>query len=237
MMFLLVLYPPPPNFELNIAYFAVAEGWLLLDIGLFVLFLKRTLTTAPVLAYPLSDSKFILDTDASNFSIGAVLSQEQDGIEKVISYASRRLGCAQQRYCVTRRELLAVVAFCHHFKHYLLGREFILRTDHSSLAWLFKFKSPCVQLDGWYVYARSKRCPERGQGHPDNLPMEKTWNWPGSEGSQVTRSCNSELLLDQRSAQHREWSAVLRMDRRREYSVTATDCSQTTEKQDHSGLP
>ena len=111
--------------------------------------LKRTLTTAPGLAYPLSDSKFILDTDASNLSIGAVLSHEQDGIERVISYASRRLGCAQQRYCVTRRKLLAVVAFCHHFKHYLLGREFILRTDHSSLAWLFKFKSPQGQLARW----------------------------------------------------------------------------------------
>ena len=38
-MFLLVLYPPPPILRLNIAYFAVAEGWLLLDIGWFVLFL------------------------------------------------------------------------------------------------------------------------------------------------------------------------------------------------------
>lgn len=86
----------------------------------------------------------ILDTDASKFSIGAVLSQEQSQVERVILYSSRRLGPKQERYCVTRRERLAVVAFCQQYlyKHYLLGRQFLLRTDHSSLAWLFKFKAP-----------------------------------------------------------------------------------------------
>ncbi|XP_061191756.1 uncharacterized protein LOC133199998 [Saccostrea echinata] len=111
--------------------------------------LKIALTSAPVLAYPLAEGTMILDTDASNFSIGAVLSQEQDGVEKVISFSSRRLGPVQERYCVTRRELLAVVAFCHQYKHYLLGRKFLLRTDHSSLAWLFHFKSPQGQLARW----------------------------------------------------------------------------------------
>lgn len=91
--------------------------------------LKKVLTTAPILAYPLAEDRMILDTDASNFSIGAVLSKEQGQVEKVISYSSRRLGPVQERYCVTRRELLAVVAFCHQYKHYLLGRRFLLRTD------------------------------------------------------------------------------------------------------------
>ena len=111
--------------------------------------LKQTLTEAPVLAYPISEGRFILDTDASNLTIGAVLSQEQEGEEKVISFASRRLGPSQERYCVTRRELLAVVSFCNQFKHYLLGRHFLIRTDHSSLAWLFRFKSPQGQLARW----------------------------------------------------------------------------------------
>lgn len=75
--------------------------------------LKKALTTTPILAYPLAEGRMILDTDASNFSIGAVLSQEQGQVERVISYSSRRLGPIQERYCVTRRELLAVVAFCH----------------------------------------------------------------------------------------------------------------------------
>lgn len=55
----------------------------------------------------------------------------------------------QQRYSVTRRELLAAVTFIHQFRHYLLGREFILRTDHGSLRWLFEFKDPQGQLARW----------------------------------------------------------------------------------------
>lgn len=95
--------------------------------------LKKALTTAPILAYPLAEGRMVLDTDASNFSIGAVLSQEQGQVERVISNSSRRLGPVQERYCVTRRELLALFAFCHQYKHYLLGRQFLLRTDYSSL--------------------------------------------------------------------------------------------------------
>lgn len=57
------------------------------------------MTTAPILAYPRRDVDFILDTDASNFAIGAVLSQEQDGQERVLAYASKTLNRAEQNYC------------------------------------------------------------------------------------------------------------------------------------------
>ncbi|KAG1941073.1 interleukin-1 receptor accessory protein-like 1-A [Pimephales promelas] len=66
--------------------------------------LKRSLTTAPILVFPITSGQFVLDTDASNQSIGAVLSQLQWGEEKVISFASCLLTPANQRYCVTRRE-------------------------------------------------------------------------------------------------------------------------------------
>ncbi len=78
-----------------------------------------------------------------------MLSQEQEGIERVIAYASSQLEPAHQRYCVTRRELLAAVRFTRMFRHYLLGRKFTLRTDHSSLTWLFRFKAPQGQLARW----------------------------------------------------------------------------------------
>ena len=71
-----------------------------------------------------------------------VLSQIQDGDERVIAYASRTLNSSEKNYCVTRKEMLAVVYFVKHFKHYLLGREFTLRTDHGSLVWLHRFKEP-----------------------------------------------------------------------------------------------
>ena len=71
--------------------------------------LKIRLTTAPVLASPRSTGTYYLDTDASEFGLGVVLSQEQDGEEHVISYASRSLNTAERRYSITRKELLAVV--------------------------------------------------------------------------------------------------------------------------------
>eukprot|EP00731_Ephydatia_muelleri_P032784 Em0024g328a len=72
-----------------------------------------------------------------------------DGGEAVIAYASRSLSQQEQRYCVTRRELLAVVEFIHHFRHYLLGVHFTLRTDHGSLVWIQNFKEPEGQLARW----------------------------------------------------------------------------------------
>ena len=111
--------------------------------------LKSALCSAPVLTIPTQDGRFILDTDASDFSIGAELLQVIDGKEHCISYCSFSLTPEQKRYCTTRKELLAVVRFTRHFRHYLLGREFDIRTDHSSLQWLMNFKNPNGQLARW----------------------------------------------------------------------------------------
>jgi len=70
--------------------------------------LKRALTSSPILSLPREEGELVLDTDASNFGIGAVLSQRQDGVEKVISYFSRVFNRAERNYCVTRRELLSI---------------------------------------------------------------------------------------------------------------------------------
>jgi len=61
---------------------------------------------------PTDSDKLILDTDASFGAIGYVLSHRQLGQEKVIAYASRCLDRREANYCVTRKELLAVVYFC-----------------------------------------------------------------------------------------------------------------------------
>lgn len=87
-----------------------------------------------MLTLPNSTDKFILDTDASNNAIGAELLQVQDGQERAVAYGSFTLSAAQRRYCTTRKELLAVVRFTQHFRHYLLGREFLVRTDQSTVA-------------------------------------------------------------------------------------------------------
>lgn len=111
--------------------------------------LKEHLTTAPILGYPLPEGEFILDTDASNVGIGGVLSQIQGGQERVLSYFSKVLSKPERNYCVTRRELLAVVKSVEHFYQYLYGRKFLIRTDHSALKWLMQFKNPEGQIARW----------------------------------------------------------------------------------------
>ncbi|MCG7869896.1 MAG: DDE-type integrase/transposase/recombinase, partial [Candidatus Thiodiazotropha taylori] len=111
--------------------------------------LKSALTNPPVLALPNQHDSFVLDTDASNEAIGAELIQIQDGQEKVIAYGSYALTKEQRRYCTTRKELLAIVRFCRQYRYYLLGKPFTIRTDHSSLRWLLRFKEPQGQLARW----------------------------------------------------------------------------------------
>ena len=58
---------------------------------------------------PRDSGTFVLDTDASNTGLGAVLSQQQDGCERVISYASRTLSKSEKNYSTIRKELLAMI--------------------------------------------------------------------------------------------------------------------------------
>ena len=111
--------------------------------------LKNCLCEAPTLAHPDFTKEFILDTDASDFAIGAVLSQVFDSKEWVIAYASKTLTKAERRYCVTRKELYALVHFVKYFRHYLYDKKFTIRTDHGSLRWHMQYKNPEGQVARW----------------------------------------------------------------------------------------
>ena len=114
--------------------------------------LKEVLTSAPVLGVPRDEGMFTVDSDASSVGIGAVLSQQQDGREVVIAYASRALSEAEKNYDVTRKELLAVVFALKTIKQYVLGRKFVIRTDHSALQWLKKTPEPMGQQARWLTF-------------------------------------------------------------------------------------
>ena len=101
------------------------------------------------LTYPTETGNFVPDTDASSEVIGAVLSQIQDGEERVLAYYSRKLSQPERNYCVTRQELLVVISSLKHFRQYLYGREVKIRTDHASLRWLINFKNPEGQMARW----------------------------------------------------------------------------------------
>ena len=136
--------------------------------------LKSRLTTTPILASPMMKEPFILYTDASLTAMGAVLSQVQDGQERAICYASKAFSKAQTRYSATKRELLAVVNFTRHFKHYLLGQKFTIITDHRTLQWLHNFKDPDALTARWLeklaaIDYEVVHRPGKSIGHADGL--------------------------------------------------------------------
>ncbi len=109
--------------------------------------LKEALCKAPVLAYPDPNLPYVVDTDASNLSIGDVLSQVQDGEENVIMYDSKVFSGSQRRWCMTRRELFAIIHFVAvKFSYYLLNQEFTLCADHSPLRWLDPFHEKAIDV-------------------------------------------------------------------------------------------
>jgi len=111
--------------------------------------LKRALLDVDTLAYPTLGTPCILDTDASDVAVGAVLSPMVDVVEMPIAFFSRVLNGTQRNYCPARREFLVVIKSLQHCRHYLLGNKVILRTDHHSLKWLRTFKRPEGILARW----------------------------------------------------------------------------------------
>jgi len=107
--------------------------------------LKEALTSAPVLAMPLDEGQYVLDTDASDFSMGCVLQQWQAGELKVIGYASGAFSEAETKYCTTRKELAAVMFGLNYYRHFLLGAKFVLRMDHAALTYLKRTPHPVSQ--------------------------------------------------------------------------------------------
>ena len=111
--------------------------------------LKEDLMSKPILSFPTRHDDYVLDTDCSNFALGSVLSQIQNGTERVIAYCSKSLNEAQSHYCTTKRELFAIKYSIFYFRHYLKGTEFLVRTDHSALKWLQSYKDGDDTMARW----------------------------------------------------------------------------------------
>lgn len=107
--------------------------------------LKQCIMSPPVLQYPdLSDkNQFIVQTDASGYAIGAILSNSDN---RPVAFASRTLNKAEKNYPTIEKELLAIVWAVKHFRPYLYGRTFKIITDHKPLIYLFNMKDPSSRL-------------------------------------------------------------------------------------------
>jgi len=152
--------------------------------------LKNSLISSPILAMHNDKYPFLLDTDACDVSIGAVLSQVQEGVERVIAYALRSLSKPERNYCVMRKELLGIVCYTKAFRQYLLGRKFVVRTDHSALQWLRTTPEPIGQQARWCETLNEfdfqiVHWPGRLHGNADALSRKPCGQY-GNNGANVT---------------------------------------------------
>lgn len=120
----------------------------------FVL-LKDRLCSLPVLHSPDLSKPFVVQTDASERGIGAVLSQEGPDGEHPVAYISRKLRPRETRYATIEKECLAIVWAIQTLRVYLYGQDFTIQTDHHPLQWLDQMKDKNGRLTRWSLSLQS----------------------------------------------------------------------------------
>ena len=106
--------------------------------------LKQLLSSAPVLRAPTSKDSFILEVDASDRGEGACLKAHNtsDGKTYIVAYASRKFNETESRWNIVEKEAHAIIYATEKFRHYLLGKPFLLRTDNRVTSFLQSKRNP-----------------------------------------------------------------------------------------------
>ena len=141
---------------------------------------KTQLTSSCLLVHFDPEKQVILSCDASPYGVGAVLShQMDDGSEKPVAFASRSLSPAEKKYSQLEKEGLSIIFGVKKFHDYLLGRKFLILSDHKPLQHLFSATRPVPPLAsariqrwaltlGAYDYSLVYK-PGRDHGNADTL--------------------------------------------------------------------
>ena len=153
--------------------------------------LKTYLCTSPVLNSPNFSKQFIVQTDASDRGVGAVLSQySSDNQIHPVAYFSKKLLPREQRYSTIEKECLAVKLGIEAFRFYLMGRTFNVQTDHRALVWLDRLKDSNSRLSRWslslqqYHFTVTHR-PGVNNGNADALSRCSQTSLTGEGGRNV----------------------------------------------------
>lgn len=114
--------------------------------------IKEAMGQLKELQLPRDDLPWVLETDASGMALGAVVYQSHDGELKPVTFASRTLNLAESNYPTHEREMLAIYWGVQNFRHYLEGRPFEVRTDHSALRFVLTQPNLSRRMAKWVEY-------------------------------------------------------------------------------------
>lgn len=108
--------------------------------------LKSQLINPTLLQYPDFSKEFCITTDASKQACGAVLTQNHNGHQLPVAYASRAFTKGESNKSTTEQELAAIHWAIIHFRPYIYGKHFTVKTDHRPLTYLFSMVNPSSKL-------------------------------------------------------------------------------------------
>ena len=155
-------------------------------------FLKSAFTSAPILSFPDRSLQFLVETDASNFAIGAVLSQVSPTDSKVhpVAYYSRSLTPPERNYAIYDKELLAIVSSLENWRHFLKGSSipFKIYSDHRNLLFQKKPQRMTERLVRWSLFLSEfnftiEYRPGSANGKPDRLSRRPDYIVDDSDSS------------------------------------------------------
>jgi phospholipid-translocating ATPase len=176
--------------------------------------LKHKLSESPVLKVPDFNKPFVVQTDASDVGIRAILSQtDEKGHEHPIAFASRKLKPREQKYAVIEKECLAIIWALGFFYPYLYGQHFVIETDHQPLKWLHQMKNKNQRLTRWALSLR-----------PSSFS-------PSSMTSAIGPELNTKMLTDcRKDRQTQPWRFkggrnVTKRSHRAEHMHACTPCT------------
>jgi len=116
-------------------------------------YLQSSLISPQILAYPIRTHIKIITCDASLLGLSCILSQSPKGDqdqETVIAYGSKTLNATQKNYSINHLEAMAIVWAVNRYRHYLSSKEeFVIRTDHAALVFIFESDKPSPKLQRW----------------------------------------------------------------------------------------
>lgn len=112
--------------------------------------IKSRIMQAPILASPDPHKPFIIETDASDYGVGAVLLQKaDDGTTHPIAFESKKLSKEERGYPAQEREMLAIIHALRTWRCFIDGRPYTVFSDHNPLTYFRAQKKPTLRLTRW----------------------------------------------------------------------------------------